>query len=727
MAKTVLVSNRLAVSTSLDGGEFHFKPSVGGLATGISSLYADAEKVWVGWSGLPSDDLNAEQRGTLESRLQNEHDSLPVFLSNNDLEQFYYGFCNNIIWPLFHYFPTYVEYDQRLWEAYERVNRIYFDRVMEVAEEDDFIWVHDYQLMLLPAMLKEALPGSRIGFFLHIPFPSFEIFRLLPWRLSILNGLLGADLVGFHTYDYARHFLSSIRRLMGLENDLGVIRNKKKLTKVDVFPMGIDYRRYADSSEDPKVKPELEKIRSEIKDQKLVLSVDRLDYSKGIPQRLRAFHRFLQNYPDYEGKITMIMIVSPSRTKVPHYQELKRELDELVSIINGTHGRLDWIPIRYFFRTFPFHELTAMYNLADVLLVTPLRDGMNLIAKEYVASRKDGRASVVLSETAGSARELAEALIVNPSDIERIAERIREAIELPETERIDRTRRIQARLERYDVHYWAKDFVEKIDHLLETQQRYYVRKLGAKDERAIVESYRGAEKRLILLDFDGTLVEQTAPPERVELDTDILESLRRLSSDERNRVVVLSRRTKEGLAEHVGEIPVVLAAEHGIWMRRPGEDWTTIENFGTDWKDNIRPILELYVDRTAGSFLEEKDYSIAWHFERSEPELAANRLSELKDALLSFTENHNISLFGGNKVLEVKHSSVNKGTATAFWLEQDSYDFIFAAGDDWTDEDMFSVLPEKAYSVKVGIDISSAQYFLESHKGVRALIGRFVD
>lgn len=725
MPKTILVSNRLATSVSREAdGSFSFTPSVGGLATGLSSLHDETETVWVGWSGLASDELTVDERVSLNTRLHKEFQSEAVDLSEEELNTFYFGFCNNIIWPLFHYFPTYVEYDNELWESYVQVNRKYAERVLEIAGPEDYIWVHDYQLMLLPDMLKERLPDSTIGFFLHIPFPSYEIFRLLPWRESILEGLLGADLVGFHTYDYARHFLSSVRRLLGLEHSLGNIRRGNRAIKIDVFPMGIDYEKYAGATDLPAVQDELEKIRTEFEGRKVILSVDRLDYSKGIPQRLRAFHTFLKTYPEYAGLVSMVMVVSPSRTKVPQYIELKRELDELVGIVNGEFGRLDWTPVQYFYRTFDFAHLTALYARADLLLVTPLRDGMNLITKEYIAAHRDMRAAVVLSETAGAARELGEALIVNPVNIDEIAESIKTGLEQSDDEKYENSVSMHERLKRYDVHFWANDFMEKMRTVAADQRNLSSRRLTGSLQRDLVTRYTAAGRRLILLGYDGSIIQLSDSPRKAAPDQKLIELLRTLAADERNAVVIVSGRSHHLLEQWFGKLWIGLVSGHGSWFRTdPDDDWHLIEPIHGEWKETLRPILERYSDRTPGTFIEEKDFSLAWHYRRAEPELAAVRVAELKDALLSLTANFNLSVLEGKRVLEVKNAGINKGRAATLWSSREKWGFILAVGDDWTDEDMFSILPEDAYSIKVGPDFSNARFYLDSPEAVRSLLG----
>ncbi len=721
MGKILLVSNRLSTSVSIDADGPHFSPSMGGLATGLSSLHQQENSLWVGWTGVPSESLSAEMNQVISDRLRQEHKSVAVALREDEIEQFYFGFCNNIVWPLFHYFPTYADYSEELWHAYRSVNEKYFDRVLEVAEEDDFIWVHDYQLMLLPQMLKRALPTARIGFFLHIPFPSYEVFRLLPWREQILDGILGSDLVGFHTYDYARHFLSAVRRILGAEHQMANVKYANRMIKVDAFPMGIDYQKYASAREKPAVQQEIENIRRELDGQKIILSVDRLDYSKGIPMRIRAYRLFLQQNPDYQGKVTMILIVAPSRTAVPHYQELKREIDELVSITNGTLGQIGWTPISYFYRPFPFDQLTAAYTQADVLLVTPLRDGMNLIAKEYVAARKDYRGAIVLSETAGAARELGEAITINPNNEPQIAAAIREALEMPLEEQEQKNRLMHERLELYDIHYWAGDFMDKLVAVAEMQQSFAKRAFTEKQKQRLIADYDAASRRLIFVDYDGTLIDHEHRAGK--LSSESIDDIAALAADSRNEVVVISGRPKDYLQGVFRDLPVGIIAGHGIWYKGKSDNWHTTEQVNGEWKETILPILQLYCNRTPGTKVEESDYSLVWNYRRAQPELAAVRLSELKDALISLTTNHDLSILERNYILEIKHSNVNKGRAAVAWYEGGNWDFVMAIGDDWTDEDMFAMLTDEQYTIKVGIDLSQARFFVHSTEDVRKLLG----
>ncbi len=470
MGRIIIVSNRLPVTVAKREGRLLFNPSAGGLATGLGSFYRERDGLWLGWPGISLESA----RGREEEIIQKLEalSCRPVFLSQRQIENYYYGFSNKTLWPLFHYFLQYAVFDQKLWEAYRRVNRVFCEEVCRVADEDSVIWVHDYQLLLLPGMLRERLPEAQIGFFLHIPFPSFEIFRVLPWREEILRGLLGADLVGFHTFDYVRHFVSSVRRILGYEHSLGLITTENRIIRVDAFPLGIDYERFSQSHTQKDVGQEIRRLRRRVGERRVILSVDRLDYTKGIAQRLKAYDRLLEKYPQYREKVVLILVAVPSRTRVEHYMLLKREVDELIGRINGRHGVFGWTPIWYLYRSVPFHTLAALYHLADVALVTPMRDGMNLIAKEFVATTPDDRGVLVLSEMAGAAAELGEAIIINPYDLNRMTEAMREALEMPREEKRERNALMKRRLRRYDVHRWAQEFMEKLDEIKALQHTF---------------------------------------------------------------------------------------------------------------------------------------------------------------------------------------------------------------------------------------------------------------
>ena len=473
MSKLIIVSNRLPVSiTKLDDG-FQYQPSAGGLATGLRSFHKPEKDLWIGWPGSEFEDEADQNQLRKDMKAQG---MVPIYLTENQIEDFYEGFSNKTIWPLFHYFKQYTEYNPHFWEVYYQVNKQFCEEIIKYAEPEDEFWIHDYQLMLLPQMLREHFPNATIGFFLHIPFPSYEMFRSLPWRNEIVHGILGADLVGFHTFDYVRHFMSTSSKITGHENRLGHINHNGRIIDVDAFPMGIDFDKFSKSIYKPETIREAINLRNQLGQQKLILSIDRLDYSKGILQRFEAFDLFLEKYPQYREQVSLITVLVPSRARVEQYKMLKEAIDEYVGRINGKYSTMGWTAVYYFYRPLPFETLTALYYTSDIALITPFRDGMNLIAKEYVACKVDGRGVLILSEMAGASKEMTEAISINPNDIEGIAESLREAMEMSEDEKQRRIEVMQKRLKRYNVVSWAQLFIKRLNEIREVnidKQRKY--------------------------------------------------------------------------------------------------------------------------------------------------------------------------------------------------------------------------------------------------------------
>ncbi len=612
---------------------FRFRESIGGLATGLDSFRHARECVWIGWPGLVSETLHEDETKEVHARLREEYSCHPVFLSRREMDAYYEGFCNGTLWPLFTYFPQHVVYDDSWWAAYRRVNERFLDAVLEVVSAGDTLWIHDYHLMLLPKLAREALPGLRIGFFLHIPFPSFELFRLLPWRREILEGLMGADLVGFHTYDYVRHFQDSVRRLMGGEQTGDLITMDSHVLRADAFPIGIDFSHFAETAETPEVEREVARIRERVGRRTIILSLDRLDYTKGTLKRLEAFDLFLEENPRYKEKVTLVLVTVPSRTGVSAYAALKKRIDEVVGQINGRHGTIGWVPIWYLYRAVDSTTLVALYRAADVALVTPLRDGMNLIAKEFLATRTHGEGVLILSETAGAAEELGEALLVNPNDRGEVAAALRRALEMPLADQQQSNGIMQERLRRYDILRWAEDFLDRLADIRERQREYYAKRLTAEMRRSLLEAYREGQERLLLFDYDGTLTHFHRRPERARPDRTLLQLLREVAREPRNEVVLVSGRDRRTLEGWFGEEPVGLVAEHGAWTRVSGGRWRRFKSVRDDWKAEILPILEWYTDRTPGSSVEEKDFSLVWHYRGVDPEMGTLRARELMDTL----------------------------------------------------------------------------------------------
>ena len=721
----IVVSNRLPVSVEPDGKRYRYQAVAGGLATSLEAVSKARRMRWLGWPGIHVEDPDSRQ--AIEARLQQDYQSIPLFLPQESFEAYYEGFSNGTIWPLFHYFPQNAHYEAGEWHAYRQVNQLFADKVREIAGPHDRVWIHDYHLMLLPALVREALPEARIGFFLHIPFPSSEIFRMLPWREEILRGLLGADLIGFHSPAYARHFQSSLLRLLGMELDFGRAMVGEREVRVDTFPIGVDTKRFQALVDSQEVRSTGAELRAETSGRKTVLTVDRLDFTKGIVERLRSFERFLEQNPGWHRRVTLISLTVPSRTGVPEYQNLKREVDELVGRINGRFGEPGWVPIWYLYRFVPLERLVALYRAADVALVTPLRDGMNLVAKEYLASRPEGTGVLILSETAGAAEELGEALIVNPHDAEQICAALLRALSMSEREQRARNRPMLARLRRYDVLQWAELFLGQLEPAAGGVGGQVQQRLDGAGRARLLRAYRKSSRRLIFLDYDGTLAPIALRPEDAAPNPGLLDQLRSLEAEAKNTVVIISGRDRWTLQSWLGEVGADLVAEHGAQIRRAGSTrWRRQSSGGSAaWKAELRPLLELYIDRTPGALLEEKTASIAWHYRRAEPELGELRAKQLMENLEGLVANTPLVVMHGNKkVVEIKESGIGKGRAAHLWLDGGlPYDFILAIGDDLTDEELFKALPERAWTIRVGdAGASAARYAVSGPGEVRRLL-----
>lgn len=722
MSKTIIVSNRLPVKITEKDGEYALNPSEGGLATGLGSIYRQGYNIWIGWPGI---DVSEEARPQIREQL-GELNLMPVYLTQEEINNYYEGFSNEVLWPVFHYMSVYARYEQAYWDFYYQVNSKFRDVVLQVAEPGDVIWIHDYQLLLLPGMIRSELPDVAIGYFQHIPFPSFELFRLIPWRCELLEGMLGADLLGFHTFDDSHHFLNAVTRLLPVNASSNVVMVNDRAVIAETFPMGIDNAKFEALSEDPEVLRQMESLKESFHNTRMVLSIDRLDYSKGIIQRLQAFELFLQLYPEYVEKVVLYMIVVPSRDTVPQYKELKEAIDMLAGGINARFRTMNWHPINYFYRSFPVEVLAALYNFAEVGLVTPMRDGMNLVSKEYVASRKNNDGVLILSEMAGASKELIDALIVNPNNIGAIARALHEALNMPEKEQQRRMKQMRQVVTKFNISHWVKLFMARLQEVKQYQQSMLARRMSMDMQSNIRNEYKRASKRAIFLDYDGTLVGFQPNIDMASPDQELYQLLKTLSADPLNHVVMISGRKHETLEEWLGHLQLDLIAEHGAWNKKYGEDWQMLPGLTAQWKQDILPILDTYMDRTPGSFIEEKSYSLVWHYRKVETGLGELRANELMNTLRYFTSDIGLQILPGDKVIEIKNIEINKGKATLSWLQDRQFDFTLAIGDDYTDEDIFKALPADAVTIKVGSQVSAARYYLRSHQEVRAFLRTLV-
>lgn len=720
MSKTIIVSNRLPIRIEKDGDTHQYLPSEGGLATGLGSVYKDDGNIWIGWPGIEAKE--EELQNEIYKNLEKNH-MRPVFLTAQELEDYYLGFSNQTLWPAFHYFVQYIQFDDKRWQSYKSVNEKFAEAIISHAEADDVIWVHDYQLMLVPYLLRQKLPEACIGFFQHIPFPSYEVFRMLPWRQELLNGVLGSDFLGFHTYDDVRHFLSCAHRLTNHSYEANSLNVDGRKVEADALPMGIDFEKYYRSARSQEVQKQTQKFREAFGSQRMVLSVDRLDYSKGIPARLEAFEQFLHELPEYQGEVSMILVVVPSRDKVPSYQLLKDEVDKLVGQINGSFSLPDWQPIHYFYRSFPLPHLSAFYRLCDIAMITPLRDGMNLVCKEFLASKYDLKGVLILSEMAGSAKELSEAILVNPRDEKAMVQALKQALEMEDDEQEKRIALMQKSLQKYDIFSWVKLFTQNLHRVKEEQKKLLSRRLGQEIAQEIMQKATQSNKTLLLLDYDGTLVPFFDNPEDSIPDDELMHSLQDLAENPQIELVFISGRPAKFLEENLGSLQVTLVAEHGIWIKEKKGHWEShVELPNEIWKQDARKILEFYVDRTPASFIEEKENALVWHFRKVEKDLAALRSSEMASHLKHVLTGKGVEILAGNKVVEVKPAAMNKGKVALRLQQKFQPDFTIAMGDDKTDEYIFEALQQKATTIKVGSGHTFAQYSVASHVEVREFL-----
>jgi trehalose 6-phosphate synthase/phosphatase len=718
--RVLIVSNRLPVTVGRVEGELEVQPSAGGLATGLAAVHGAGGSRWIGWPGH-SEQLTDAERQHLD-RAYRQHGVRPVELSADEIQRYYEGFCNGVLWPLFHYLIGQLPLEVEGFALYEAINRRFADAVIAEYRPGDLVWVHDYQLMLVPKMLRERLDDASIGYFHHIPFPSSDVFRTLPFRDELLEGILGADLIGFHTAAYVRNFASSTLLRLGIATDVDRLRWQRRTVSVGVFPMGVDAASFDALSRSPEVRTGAKVLRQP-EGVRLLVGIDRLDYTKGIPRRLLAFERLLREHPEMRGHVRLIQVAVPSRQNVDAYQDYRTQVDTIIGRIHGAFATPNWVPINYIFRGLPARQIVTLYRAADAMLVTPLRDGMNLVAKEFVASRSDEDGVLVLSEFAGADSELAESLHVNPFDIANMAEVFYRAVVMPRDERRARMRALRRRVMRFDVQRWASAFLEALDAGQDGRGRDDVAPPEALAE--LIARMSAAAPLVLLLDYDGCLVPFAPIPELAKPDAELLALLRALAARPRTEVHIVSGRRRDDIEEWFGDIPIALHAEHGLWSRPPGEAGRAT-SIDVSWKERVRPILLEHADRTPGTLVEEKPAGLAWHYRMADPQYGPGQANELRKHLTELLSNTPVEIVPGHEVIELRPHGVNKGHVVGPLVARAAGGLIVAVGDDATDEDMFAALPPSAVSIRVGSGDSRAGLRVVGVSDVRALLSRLV-
>jgi trehalose 6-phosphate synthase/phosphatase len=718
----VIVSNRLPISVKKnEAGKLEFYPSVGGLATGLSSYVRDKRNKWIGWPGIPSDQITEDERRQITEELL-KHNCYPVFLKQKQLDDFYNGYSNTILWPLFHDLPADLSEQERFWKAYKSVNTIFGDAVLALTELNSTIWVHDYQLLLLPAQLRAARPNAKIGIFLHIPFPSVERFKELAAGKILLAGILGSDLVGMHTKTYIDNFLKTVTALTSDTVGPNQVILGDRVVRVTDFPMGIDYERFTRARDLKAVKSEVKKHRKKYKGMKVILTVDRLDPTKGLVERLEAYYEFLRQSPKLHGKV-MAMLAVPSRTEISEYKKLKEKVEGLVVKINTQFGTRKWQPVDYMAVSLPVESVSALYQVADIAFITPIRDGMNLVAKEFIASKPKHNGVLILSETAGAAQELTNALLVNPKKPSTMVDALQTAFNMPKRELKKRIETMHEQISTHTVQNWAKTFMGTLQKPIPGTART-TRTLTRDREQDIRDSFLSARKRMLLLDYDGVLAPFADKPSQAKPTTALNKIIAKLDDNSGTEVVIISGRSKDDLERWFGDSPITLIAEHGAYERLAGHKrWHRTISAPNAWQNDVELIFEKYAARTPGAMVEQKDFSLVWHYRKASPYYAQKHLVIMKRLLNKIAKTYDLEVNTGNKILEVKPRTVNKGIAAAK-LEATNPDFILAIGDDYTDEDMFNALPLTAYTVKVGKGPTAARFRLPNVDRVHALLNR---
>ena len=731
----IVVSNRLPVRMVTENGRTSFEPSSGGLVSALGGV--EGHRGWVGWPGAPVPPGRAR---TVRRSLEREglH---PVFLDEDEIEDFYGRICNDTLWPLFHYFVDRLRITEEAWQRYVDVNRRFAEAALAVADEPNTrVWVHDFHLMLVPSMLRAARPDLSIGFFLHIPFPSSEVYRLLPSRGSVLRGLLGADYVSFQSADDARHFRSACLRVLGLDSAPDSIEVDGRSVGIGIDPIGIDTAAFAEAVNDPATAAELEELEARFRDRTLLLGIERLDYTKGIVQKLRAFERFLERDPERARTTTLLQVLVPSRLESPEYQAQRDEIERMVSGINGRFGQPGITPVEYLHRSISRAELVAFYRRADVTLVTSLRDGMNLVAQEFAFCQsaeglpRRWNGALILSELAGAAHVLPGAVLVNPWHIGGIAEKLEEALAFEPDERKRRLETMADRVRELDSRRWARRFVERLDgHARRRRRTPAATLLSAEGRRALARRVGRSRRRTLLLDYDGTLRELVTLPELAAPTPEIFGLLNDLAGLPATEVHLVSGRDRESLERWFGDVPVWLCAEHGFVVRAPGESWQQLIEVDLSWLPRFERLLRGVAAEVPGTLVERKASSVTWHYRQAEPEYGSWRARELLVAIEQLLPGVAAEILVGHRVIEVRARGISKGMYVnrLFPEGRDRSHAVLAIGDDRTDQEMYAALPDGAVSVHVGTrrptGPSRHQHLIPEPVDARALLREIVE
>ena len=551
----------------------------------------------------------------------------------------------------------------QFWESYVDANQTFADTVFEIWQPGDMIWVHDYHLMLVPQMLRRKLPNVQIGFFLHTPYPTYEVYRVLPFREQVLEGLLSCDLVGFHCFSYARHFLRSCSEMLGYEVTPDGVNCGGKLVKVGIFPIGIEPSKWTDNLARTAVQNRITEFREQFAGKKVLVGVDRLHPIKGLPHKLVAVETFLDRHPEWQGKVVLIQVGVPSRVEVQQYQKLSSTVNQLVGRINSKFGKVDFNPIHYINRSVDFDELCALYAVADVLVVSSLRDGMNLVCFEYVACQEENQGVLVLSEFAGSAQSFSAAIQLNPWNISEMAEAIHQAVEMTHEERAERHALMSEYVHKYTSSRWGQTFLDELRSCdwndQDQEESQQLKKLRKGD---VFSAYHQSKKRLLFLGYEGTLIRVGSLPQLSKPNKQILKMLHHLCNDPRNTVFLVSGHTRAQMTSWFGDVNIGLIAEHGCFLKWAGEgnEWQqTVPPQDDSLREAVMPILKSYTSSVQGSYVHEKELSLTWEYSMVASEFGDWHANELQNYLTEVLSNVPTDVIMCNRFMELRPYGVS--------------------------------------------------------------------
>lgn len=722
--------------------------------------------------GCLKDDIHPNDQDEVSQILLETFKCVPTFLPPDLFSRYYHGFCKQQLWPLFHYMlPLSPDlggrFNRSLWQAYVSVNKIFADRIMEVINpEDDFVWVHDYHLMVLPTFLRKRFNRVKLGFFLHSPFPSSEIYKTLPIREELLRALLNSDLIGFHTFDYARHFLSCCSRMLGVsyESKRGYIGLEYygRTVSIKILPVGIHMGQLESVLRLPETEAKVAELIKQFSAQgkTMLLGVDDMDIFKGISLKLLAMEQLLLQHPEKKGKVVLVQIANPARGKGKDVEEVQEETFATVKRINEAFGEPGYAPVILIDQPLKFYERVAYYVVAECCLVTAVRDGMNLIPYEYIISRQGNEAldkvlglessspkksMLVVSEFIGCSPSLSGAIRVNPWNIDAVAEAMDSALVIPEAEKQLRHEKHYKYVSSHDVGYWARSFLQDLERTCKDHARRRCWGIGfglsfrvvALDPNFrklamehIVSAYKRTTTRAILLDYDGTLMPQNSIDKKPSSKS--LEILNSLCKDKNNVVFIVSARGRDKLEDWFSTCENLgIAAEHGCFVRmKRDEEWEThVSVAECNWKQIAEPVMQLYTETTDGSVIEYKETGMGWCYEDADPDFGSCQAKELLDHLESVLANEPVTVKSGQNCVEVKPQGVSKGLVATHLLSMMqekgmSPDFVLCIGDDRSDEDMFEVISSsmsgssiaphaEVFACTVGRKPSKAKYYLD--------------